>query len=270
MERKLIVFTDLDGTFLDHDTYSFDPVLETFLELKKRNIPVIIVTSKTRTEVDVLRGPLSWNDPFIVENGAAVFFPPGHAPGPVPDSVPIEGYQAKVFGKRYADVRSFLALHRQTFKITGFADMTIRRVSEITGLGLEEAARAMSREFTEPFLAEESLEVFAELARRKGLKITRGGRFYHLMGAEQDKGRAVEWMIRRYVEWEPGSEMMSVGLGEGENDLSFLRRVDLPVLVRRLDGSHVEGLEVPNCVKTEKIGPSGWAEAIGNLLTRLS
>ena len=69
MARPL-VFTDLDGTLLDHHTYRFDEAAEMLEYLKARDIPLIIVTSKTRPEVLKLQQKLGIRAPFIVERAA--------------------------------------------------------------------------------------------------------------------------------------------------------------------------------------------------------
>ena len=48
----MLVFTDLDGTLLDHHDYSYDAALPTLRRLKKANIPLIFNTSKTAAEVE--------------------------------------------------------------------------------------------------------------------------------------------------------------------------------------------------------------------------
>ena len=54
----MLVFTDLDGTLLDHNTYSFSPALAAINKLKSLNIPIIPVTSKTLSELMTLLGRL--------------------------------------------------------------------------------------------------------------------------------------------------------------------------------------------------------------------
>ena len=70
-----VVFTDLDGSLLDGETYSFESATQALKALRMRNIPLILVSSKTRAEMEPLRRRLNHRDPFIVENGAAVFVP---------------------------------------------------------------------------------------------------------------------------------------------------------------------------------------------------
>jgi hypothetical protein len=43
--------------------------------VEKSGVPVILVSSKTRAEMDVLRRQLKLSTPFVSENGGGVFFP---------------------------------------------------------------------------------------------------------------------------------------------------------------------------------------------------
>ena len=66
------VVSDVDGTLMDH-SYDLTPAKETIKTLQKLSIPVILCTSKTAAEVEVIRQELSLSDPYIVENGAAIY-----------------------------------------------------------------------------------------------------------------------------------------------------------------------------------------------------
>ena len=46
-----VFFTDLDGTLLDHATYKWTRARRALTTLRRRGIPLVIVTSKTRAEV---------------------------------------------------------------------------------------------------------------------------------------------------------------------------------------------------------------------------
>ena len=52
---KNIIFTDLDGTFLNHHDYSFEESKQALQKIKQNNIPLIFTTSKTRIEVEELQ-----------------------------------------------------------------------------------------------------------------------------------------------------------------------------------------------------------------------
>ena len=72
-----LVVSDLDGTLLHQETYSFDEALPGIASLKERQIPVILVSSKTRAEIEPIREALGLEDPFVVENGGAAYIPRG-------------------------------------------------------------------------------------------------------------------------------------------------------------------------------------------------
>ena len=66
------VVTDLDGTLLDH-SYSWEPARSTVAALKQQGVLVIPCTSKTAEEVRAFRQDAELSDPFIVENGGAIY-----------------------------------------------------------------------------------------------------------------------------------------------------------------------------------------------------
>ena len=61
-----IIFTDLDGTLMDHHTYSLAAALPTVQALSDRGIPVIPCTSKTRAETAKIMASLGLSGPMIV------------------------------------------------------------------------------------------------------------------------------------------------------------------------------------------------------------
>ena len=68
MENSSIwVVSDVDGTLMDH-SYDLTPARETIKKLQQLSIPVILCTSKTASEVKVIRKDLNLTDPYIVEN----------------------------------------------------------------------------------------------------------------------------------------------------------------------------------------------------------
>ena len=72
---QIIIFTDLDGSLLDHYDYNHRAADELLILLAQQNIPVIPTSSKTRLELEAFRVEISNTDPFIAENGAAIFIP---------------------------------------------------------------------------------------------------------------------------------------------------------------------------------------------------
>ena len=69
---KYWIVTDLDGTLMD-ENYDISPARKTLNLLSELDIPVIPCTSKTASEVRYFRKQNRLFDPFIVENGEAVY-----------------------------------------------------------------------------------------------------------------------------------------------------------------------------------------------------
>jgi mannosyl-3-phosphoglycerate phosphatase len=258
----LAVFTDLDGTLLDAGSYSFDAARPALARLREGGVPLILATSKTRAEVEWWRRRLANRDPFLVENGGAVFVPEGYFGEPVPRSIARGGYEVVEFGDRYERLVAALAEASRAAgcRVRGFHDMTAAEVAAACGLPFEQAALARSREYDEPF---EVLDPDRETAlaleiARLGRRHARGGRFHHITG-NNDKGAAVRLLIELYRR--RAGELNTIGLGDALNDVEMLNAVDRPVLIR---SPLVERLRaaVPHGRVTALEGPAGWNEAI--------
>ena len=66
---KTLVFTDMDGTLLDHHTYSFDAAKPALNALDEKNIPVIPTTSKTFAELQPLRKSIASTVHLLLKMG---------------------------------------------------------------------------------------------------------------------------------------------------------------------------------------------------------
>lgn len=264
--KQSVVFTDLDGTLLDHATYSWEPALPALRLLHDRQIPLVCCSSKTKAEIEYYRRLLDNRDPFVTENGGGIFIPEGYfdlsalPPDLVTSREP--GYVVIRLGAPYQSLRQVVAaLRAEGFAITGFGDMTVAEVAELTGLPLDQAAMAKERDFDEPFIFKGSAaegQALAAKIRAKGLRTTKGV-FCHLLG-DSDKGVAVAILAALYRK--KYGEIFVIALGDSLNDLPMLQHADYPVAIRKPDGRYEPRLVLPNLLKTEGIGPAGWNEAI--------
>jgi mannosyl-3-phosphoglycerate phosphatase len=262
-----VVFTDLDGTLLEHATYSFEPARPALEGLLEAGVPVIFCTSKTRLETERWRRVLANVHPFIVENGGAAFVPEEYFGAGARFDRRDGGFGVLEFGRPYAELRQALEAIRAStgLPLRGFGDMTVDEIAERCGFSREDAALAAMREYDEPFIGAEgtALAAVERAARAAGLTIVSGGRFHHLVGGS-DKGRAVRALRDLYVR--SRGPVRTVGLGDSPNDMPMLRAVDVPVLVRRPDGGHADITGVTGLVIAPYAGPEGWREAILGLL----
>lgn len=271
---RYLVFTDLDGCLLDSRTYSFDAARPALERLQSNHIPVVLVSSKTRAEIEPLRRHLDHQGPFIVENGGAVFVPGGTFDFPMERARRRASYQVIEFGTPYAMLRDVLKQIEDSVgtPLLGFGDLSIDDIMELTGLSREAALRAKLREYDEPYLVHGPETIAAEVRRQiimRGLQWTKGGRFFHLTGLN-DKGQAALKLLHCYKrQWNMDGEqheVETVGIGDSLNDLPLLLAVDHPVLVQKPDGSYDRDIDVPQLIHAPGIGPVGWNHAILDLL----
>lgn len=265
----VLIFTDLDGSLLNHDDYSFEAARTALLMIRQLGIPLILCTSKTRAEVEVLRSELDMDDPFIVENGGGIFFPASYRGFHIPEAVHRNGYRMIPLGAPYPLVRIVVDHVRQHFPLRGFSDMETAEIARLTGLSVEQAAMAKKREFTEPLLLNEDVgkDDLLTPARAAGLRLVRGGRFWHLMGEGNDKGTAVE-LTKSIFQRHLSRPILTIGLGDSPNDFPLLRNVDVPVLIPHPDGEY-ETFDLPRIVKAPQSGSKGWNAVITTLLGEL-
>jgi mannosyl-3-phosphoglycerate phosphatase len=257
-----IIFTDLDGTLLDHETYSWEAARPAIERLNLRDLPWVMVTSKTRAEVEWWRKQMDNRHPFVVENGAAAFVPLDYFPFPVPGAARRDNYEVLESGMKYHDLVSCLkeASRRSRCRVLGFNEMSPAEVSFTCNLPLEQAALAKVREYDEPFRILD-LNRAAQLLHaieKQGLRWTKGGRFWHIT-CENDKARAVT-MLQQLFERVYGP-VATIGLGDAPNDVPFLNVVTFPVLIRSRGSARLKAA-VPRGILTDQPGPAGCNEIL--------
>ncbi|MBW2709601.1 MAG: HAD-IIB family hydrolase [Deltaproteobacteria bacterium] len=278
-----LVFTDLDGTLLDHRTYGWKEAAAALEHCRKNGIPVILVSSKTRAEMDVLRRELNLSAPFVSENGGGVFFPQeafkdapaGAFPSKIRGQEGSEGLWQWPLGVPYARLVRALSDMRKSLGLSlkGFSEMDVSEISRLTGLDEKSARLAAMREYDEPFIFEgetpDDLRPLHKSAAERGLMVVSGGRFHHLMG-NNHKGNAMarieSWYNKQYHLSGHGC-IPTIALGDSPNDFPMLLRANFPVLI--LSERNFPDLEkrIQNLKTTQYPGPKGWNAAILNILS---
>ena len=243
---RLIVFTDLDGTLLDHQTYDARPARPMLDRLAGLGVPVILASSKTAAEIAVWQQALDltrW--PAIVENGAAL------AEGSFDDSA-------------YRRIRAALAEIGAPFR--GFGDMDTAELAALTGLTPAAARLARTRAHSEPGLwqgTEAALPAFLDALKTRGITARRGGRFLTLSFGGTKAGRMTELAARFGAD-------TTIALGDAPNDAEMLAAADHAVVVRNDHGPGVAPLpDETRVIRTKSPGPEGWREGMAAVLDRL-
>jgi mannosyl-3-phosphoglycerate phosphatase len=146
-------------------------------------------------------------------------------------------------------------------------EMTVDEVVDLTGLSPGGAEGAMTRMASEPFvttrkLTRDEAQQLEHSASALGASLTRGGRFWHLMGPGVDKAAGVQQLRH---ELEIGDEIVSAAVGDAWNDLPMLCAVDHGFLL----GDAVPMELVPEGVtRLDEIGPAGFVRAVDQVLER--
>jgi mannosyl-3-phosphoglycerate phosphatase len=263
-----VVFTDLDGSLLDHETYAWEAARPALDRLRGDAIPWVLVTSKTRAEVEVWRERLRNDHPFIVENGGAAFIPRGYFPFPIPGALVRGRYDVLEWGTAHRKLAAGLekAAAAAACRVQSFHAMTTEEAAAACNLPPAEAALAQRREYDEPFLILDAGRAtdLLHAIEAQGLRWTRGGRFFHVTG-NNDKSEAV--LALRNLFLCAAGQVLTIGLGDGWNDIPFLEVVDFPVIIRTPWASELKS-RLPSAHVTAASGPAGWNQAVQDLLSR--
>lgn len=270
--KKLLVFTDLDGTLLHHYNYSWESALPALTLLKENEYPVIFTSSKTTSEILEIKNSLINRHPFIAENGAVINIPEGYF---ISDSFHNESssFISTYLAREYKDVIKILQRLRTEyqFKFRGFNDITVDELVALTDLTEEQAILSKQRDASEPLLWKDSvaaLSYFEELLDKEDLILTKGGRFHHVM-SDVNKGIAVKRLKKEYQKNEPGTEWVTIGLGDSFNDIELLEAVDYPVLIKNPVTNQPYVEDMKNIFQSSLPGPEGWNEAISKLMKEI-
>lgn len=257
MKQQLLIFTDLDGTLLDHHTYRFDAASQALAEIKARGYPLVLVSSKTAAELQSVQQQLGIRFPFVSENGAAVYW----------------YLQDKLCTEVFAPDRQLILEHinrlreNHGYSLTGFSDCDVSEIVELTGLDYASAARAADREYTEPLLWQDTEQRFIEFSAQlasEGLRVLQGGRFRTVMG-RYDKAMTMNYLKDTLVQDGP---VITVALGDSPNDNEMLNNADIAVVIASAHSSKLSVSGPSWIIHTEKPGPEGWQQAMDQILNK--
>ncbi len=274
---KPVVFTDLDGTLLHPASYSYAPAIATLRQLQAKKIPIVFCSSKTRAEQEMLRGELGVADPFIVENGGAIYIPKGYFRLPhIYDRVAGE-YLVIELGMPYDKlklkltqlldgVRARLVKNAWlgSLAVSCFGELSVEDVARETGLGLNQAQAAKCREYSETMKlkgSRQAVEFLLGEIKKAGLSCAFGGRFYTVSGGI-DKGKAVRLLSELY-KLNYGA-VVTTAVGDSDNDAPMLAAVNRPMLVQNREQRWAK-IKTPQAAFIKGIGPDGWSRALADL-----
>lgn len=265
-----LIFTDLDGTLIDFETYSFDTAAPLARQLLNEGSILAFCSSKTYLEQMALMNDMGISVPGIVENGCGLFLPPefdlqwDSSAKEFPD-----GGRLIAMGVSADQIRYEISLISNTMGIDflPYSEMNVAEICEITGLDEWAARRAQMRDFSETLTASLPESIWEELDARLeivGLQCLSGGRFHTVSSRDCNKGTALRILANAIQETRPDIEI-TLGIGDSANDRDMLEAADRAYLVQQSDGNwnsmNIEGLN-----RIPKVGPEGWVQAVTEAL----
>jgi len=257
---SLWVVSDVDGTLMDH-SYDLTPAKETIKTLQKLSIPVILCTSKTAAEVKVIRKELNLIDPYIVENGAAIY---GESLRKVNEQI--------ILGKKYETLEEILNLISKEvdYKLIPLNYLTDSEATDLTGLNGNSLTLMRDRHWSMPFLNPPSfLEKKINICCKKfKVNIFKGNRMSHLLSINSDKGKAIN-ALKKYSN---NQDIQIIGLGDSPNDLPLLLNSDIKIVIPGIDGPNlnlIDQLKNIEFTLASKPNGYGWKDEINKLINEL-
>ena len=257
---SLWVVSDVDGTLMDH-SYDLTPARETIKKLQLLSIPVILCTSKTASEVKVIREELNLIDPYIVENGAAIY------------GEYLKNCNGKIIlGKKYETLEDILNCisNEIDYKLIPLNNLTDQEATELTSLKGNSLTLMRDRHWSMPFLNPPSfLEEKINICCKKfKVDIFKGNRMSHLLSINSNKGKAIN-ALKKYSNIQ---NIQIIGLGDSPNDLPLLLNSDIKIVIPGINGPNLDLLDqLKDFEFTLASEPNGygWKNEISNLINKL-
>ncbi|MBO8217166.1 mannosyl-3-phosphoglycerate phosphatase-related protein YedP [Prochlorococcus marinus] len=253
------VVSDVDGTLMDH-SYDLSPAKETIKKLQKLSIPVILCTSKTASEVRVIRKELNLTDPYIVENGAAIY---GESLEKVNGEI-ILGIQYEFLEEIINSISNEI-----DYKLIPLNNLNDQEATQLTGLKGNSLKLMRDRHWSLPFLNPPStLEEKINICCKKfKVDVFKGNRMSHLLSTKSNKGKA----INALKEYSNIQNIEIIGLGDSPNDLPLLLNSDIKIVIPGIDGPNLNLLDqLKDFEFTLASEPNGygWKNEINRLINK--
>ena len=270
--NTLVIFSDIDGTFLDHDTFSEGDNFEILDKLVKCNHYVVFNSSKTFHEIKKMQDCHKTSFPFICETGGGIYCKDQNLES---SSRRRDGYSIIYESKKVEtfedDVRSEISRNFSN-DLDIFDDIDMSEKKSLSSLSGENLELACNRDFS--FLIkwrsnEKRFTLFQAVLRKLNLDIIKGSRFYHICSGH-NKGKALLFFLDKLKLSSSHKNYTTVGVGDSHNDIDMLSNVDYPCIVRSSDNHNLaKKIKNQNTIVSESSAPQGWEECINHVFSKI-
>ena len=261
-KNKILIFTDLDGSILDRDTFKFDQIKQYMKKLLNSGVIIIPNSSKTESEIIEFNQELGENLAYISENGSVI------------NGLNIlnSNFPNKIILSRekeeLIDIFKNKVPENLQRKCKFISNLNKKDQISIFGLNENKLKNALKRKYTEPFLFEGNKiekKDLLKILKKKSLTMQEGGRVINLCD-NVNKVKSMNKILRIYKKIE--SYIKVIAVGDNYNDLDMLKNSDLPCLVFN-DQFKEDQINIDNLIISNMPSPEGWADVVKKALVKL-
>ena len=265
---QILIFTDLDGSLLNHNNFEFREIKDFILNCIKNGIKIIPNTSKTKSEIEVFLDQLGQNLPFVVENGAAIH------------NLDLVHHKFKfkknsiVFSRSVTEIVELFEKHIPIeFKkrCLFLKDMSSIEQMKILGLNTNYLPFALNRDYSMPLVFDGSKELvneFTSFLKKNGMKLHEGGRIYNLCD-DCSKGKAMTTLTKK-LKNEFNSSSYTIVIGDSPNDISMLNVSNQPCIIPLPNKKNLCHLKDKKIIRATQSAPQGWEEVVRESLKKIN
>jgi mannosyl-3-phosphoglycerate phosphatase len=262
-KKQIIIFTDLDGSLLDKDTFKFDEIEDYFKDLISEGIKIIPNSSKTEAELLDFNKQHNLNLPFISENGSSI-----HGLNLIHKELP-----NKISISRPA--HQIISIYNEIIpdnlnqKINFILKLKHEEQEKIFGLPSNKMMLATKRNYSLPiqFMGNEiEKNEFFKIINDVGLTVQTGGRIMNICD-NVNKSQAMTKALR-LISKELDDEIITIGVGDNENDIEMIKQSNYPCLVKN-DNFNSSLINIDDLIKSSEPSPRGWSDVIKTAIQKI-
>ena len=259
---SIFIFTDLDASLIQRDTFRFDEIKGYIKSLISKGIYIIPNTSKTEIEINEFNKELGLNLPYISENGSSI-----NGLNLINKNFP---NQINLSRDKDDIFKIFKKIVPENLKVKcGLIFKMEKKVqSEIFGLSGKKLKDALNRNYSIPFIFSGNLDQrrqLNEIVNKGGLTLHEGGRVINICD-NVSKVKSMNKIIKMVKKTEDNVKI--IGVGDNYNDLDMLKNSDIACLVFN-DQFTMEPININNCIVSKNPAPIGWQEVVKMALDKL-
>ena len=265
--KDILIFTDLDGSLLNHSNFEFYTIKPFILKCLRNNIKIIPNTSKTKNEVEFFSEQLGVDIPFIVENGSAIHnldLVCSHFDKNI-KSLILSRTANEIF--EIFNNKVPLSLRNQCLFLK---DMNASKQSKVLGLNGEQLTSALNRLYSIPLIFNGPIEIKNELIsifNDLDIKLHEGGRVINICD-NCSKGDAMKIILKKMEDIK--KKYHSIVIGDSPNDISMLALSNQPCVVPLPDQENLKKLKLKKVIRANQVAPDGWKEVVLKSLDRIN